>query len=39
VFGSPLSVSRLPSSKIDRAFELLESGQVWDPTILGDETS
>ena len=35
-FGSPLSVSRLPSAKIDRALELLESGGDWDPSILAD---
>lgn len=33
-FGSPLSVSRLPSKKIDQAIQLLESGADWDPDVL-----
>jgi thiol-disulfide isomerase/thioredoxin len=33
-YGTPLSVSRLPSRKIDRALELLESGADWDPSVL-----
>jgi thioredoxin-like negative regulator of GroEL len=33
-FGSPLSVSRLPSKKIDQAIQLLESGAEWDPDVL-----
>ena len=36
-FGSALSVSDLPSKKIGRALELLESGKDWDPMILKDE--
>jgi hypothetical protein len=38
-YGSPLSVSRLPSKKIERAIELLESGADWDPSILKEEQS
>lgn len=39
-FGSALSVSKLPSKKIDRALFLLESGADWDPDVLReDETS
>lgn len=33
-FGSPLSVSRLPSKKIDQAIRLLESGAEWDSSVL-----
>ena len=33
-FGSPMSVSRLPSKKIDIAIHLLESGAEWDPSVL-----
>lgn len=36
-FGIPLSVSRLPSDKINRAVELLKSGQEWDDSILEEE--
>lgn len=36
-FGSPLSVSRLPSRKIDRALSLLQSGAAWDPDVLKEE--
>lgn len=36
-FGSPLSVSDLPSKKIGRALELLESGKDWDPKVLKEE--
>jgi thiol-disulfide isomerase/thioredoxin len=36
-FGSPLSVSKLPSRKIDRALELLESGAPWDPDVLRED--
>jgi hypothetical protein len=36
-FGIPLSVSRLPSDKINRALELLKSGQEWDDSILEEE--
>jgi thiol-disulfide isomerase/thioredoxin len=36
-FGTPLSVSKLPSKKIDRALELLASGAPWDDSILDDE--
>jgi thiol-disulfide isomerase/thioredoxin len=34
LFGTPLSASRLPSSKITQALELLESGKDWDSRIL-----
>ena len=37
-FGSPLSVSNLPSKKIERALELLESGSDWDPSILKEDS-
>jgi Thioredoxin len=33
-FGTPLSVSKLPSKKIDQAIRLLESGAEWDPDVL-----
>ena len=36
-FGSPLSTSKLPSRKIDRAIQLLESGAEWDPSILAED--
>ena len=36
-FGSPMSVSKLPSRKIDRALELLESGAPWDPNVLRED--
>jgi thiol-disulfide isomerase/thioredoxin len=36
IFGIPLSVSRLPSRKIDRALELLTSGAEWDDSILDE---
>ena len=36
-FGVPLSASRLPSDKINRALELLVSGQDWDESILEEE--
>jgi hypothetical protein len=36
-FGSSLSVNDLPSKKIGRALELLESGKDWDPMILKEE--
>ena len=36
-FGSPLSVSRLPSKKIDRALSLLGSGAGWDPDVLRED--
>jgi len=36
-FGSPLSVSKLPSKKIDKAIQLLLSGSEWDPSILRTE--
>eukprot|EP00980_Cylindrotheca_fusiformis_P019384 scaffold6661_cov109-Cylindrotheca_fusiformis.AAC.4 len=36
-FGSPLSVSDLPSKKIGRALALLESGKDWDPSVLKEE--
>lgn len=37
VFGSPLSVSRLPSKKIERAIDCLASGMEWDSEVLLDE--
>lgn len=37
-YGSPMSVSRLPSKKIEQALELLESGADWDPTILAEKS-
>ena len=37
-FGTPLSVSKLPSKKIDRALALLQSGSEWDPSILEEES-
>ncbi|KAG7348402.1 thioredoxin [Nitzschia inconspicua] len=36
-FGVPLSVSKLPSRKIDRALELLETGAPWDGSILDED--
>ena len=36
-FGVPLSVSKLPSKKIDRALDLLASGAPWDGSILDAE--
>lgn len=36
-FGIPLSVSRLPSDRINRALELLVSGEEWDDSILEEE--
>mmetsp|Transcript_6536 Transcript_6536/g.11253 ORF Transcript_6536/g.11253 Transcript_6536/m.11253 type:complete len:109 (+) Transcript_6536:1-327(+) len=36
-FGIPLSVSKLPSKKIDKALELLASGSDWDDSILDED--
>jgi hypothetical protein len=36
-YGSALSVSKLPSKKIDRALQLLESGAEWDPDVLKED--
>ncbi len=36
-FGSALSVSKLPSRKIDRALQLLASGVKWDPDVLRED--
>jgi thiol-disulfide isomerase/thioredoxin len=36
-FGIPLSVSKLPSRKLDKALELLSSGADWDDSILDEE--
>jgi thiol-disulfide isomerase/thioredoxin len=36
-FGIPLSVSKLPSKKINKALELLTSGADWDNNILDEE--
>lgn len=36
-FGPPLSASKLPSKKIDRALKLMQSGGDWDPNILKEE--
>ena len=36
-FGVPLSISKLPSKKIDRALELLATGAPWDGSLLDDE--
>jgi thiol-disulfide isomerase/thioredoxin len=36
-FGVPLSVSKLPSRKINRALELLATGASWDDSILDEE--
>jgi thiol-disulfide isomerase/thioredoxin len=38
-FGIPLSVSKLPSRKIDRALELLVTGASWDDSILDEDDS
>ena len=37
VYGSPLSVSRLPSKKLDRAVEDLAAGVEWDSALLDEE--
>ena len=34
LFGTPLSVSRIPSTKLQRAIDLLSDDKEWDPTIL-----
>jgi thiol-disulfide isomerase/thioredoxin len=36
-FGVPLSVSKLPSRKIDRVLELLKTGAPWDGSILDED--
>ena len=36
-FGKPLYASKLPSPKISRAIEMLESGSDWDDSILEEE--
>jgi hypothetical protein len=36
-YGSPMSVSKLPSRKIDRALDLLETGAEWDPDVLKED--
>lgn len=36
-FGSPISVSKLPSPKLQRALDLLESGDEWDKSVLRDD--
>lgn len=38
LFGTPLSTSKLPSKKINRALDLLESGADWDPNILREKS-
>jgi thiol-disulfide isomerase/thioredoxin len=38
-FGVPLSVSKLPSRKIDRALALLATGSPWDGSILDEDDS
>lgn len=37
VFGSPLSVSRLPSRKLEQAVDCLASGMEWDDSLLDEE--
>jgi thiol-disulfide isomerase/thioredoxin len=37
-FGTPLSVNKLPSTKIEKAIELLESGKPWSGSILEEES-
>lgn len=37
VFGSPLSVSRLPSKKLEQAIECLTSGVEWDDGLLDED--
>jgi thiol-disulfide isomerase/thioredoxin len=37
-YGTPLSVTKLPSTKIDKALELLESGKPWDESVLEEES-
>jgi len=37
LFGSPLSVSRLPSKKLERAIDCLASGMAWDTDLLDEE--
>lgn len=37
VFGTPLSVSRLPSKKLQDAVECLASGMEWDDNLLDEE--
>ena len=36
-YGTPLSVSKFPSKKIETAVELLESGKPWDADILKED--
>lgn len=36
-FGTPLSISKLPSQKLKHALDLLESGNDWDSTTLFDD--
>lgn len=38
LYGSPLSISKLPSPKMDRALELLESGKPWDTSVLDEDS-
>jgi thiol-disulfide isomerase/thioredoxin len=37
VYGSPLSISRLPSKKLEQAIDCLTSGMEWDSKLLDEE--
>ena len=39
LFGTPLSVSRIPSTKLQRAIDLLSTNQDWDSTIIMEQDS
>ena len=39
VYGSPMSISRLPSKQLEQAVDYLATGKGWDDALFADEDS